>query len=189
MIKNIIKNTSNKFLNLFSLEVDNGKTTFPYFIASRRKQEELACVTKDHNKCDAVMVVPIIYGKGVVMIKQYRPAINDYIYEFPAGLVDDGETIKDAAIREVYEEIGLKVKEKECHEFIKPSYTSVGMTDETCAVYFAYVNGEPSNKHNTEHEKIEIKTILFEEIEDILKNNIVSIKTSLMLRYIMDIEE
>lgn len=186
-IKSIIKNTSNRFLNLFTLEVDNGKTTFPYFITSRRKEDELACVTKDHNKCDAVMIVPIIYGKGVVMIKQYRPAIDDYIYEFPAGLVNPGEDIKEAAKRELYEEIGLNVKE--CHEFIKPSYTSVGMTDETCSIYFAYVNGEPNNKHNTEHEDIEVKTVLFEEIEDILKNNVVSIKTSLMLRYIMDIEE
>lgn len=186
-IKNIVKNTSNKFLNLFTLEVDNGKNVFPYYIASRRKKEELACVTKNHNKCDAVMIVPIVYGKGIVMIKQYRPAIDDYIYEFPAGLIDPGENIKETAKRELFEEIGLEAKE--CHEFIKPSYTSVGMTDETCSIYFAYVNGEPTNKYNTEHESIEIKTILFEEIEELLENNVVSIKTSLMLRYIMDMEE
>lgn len=185
-IKNIIQNTSNKFLNLFTLEVDNGKVEFPYYVASRRKKEELACVTKDHTKCDAVMIVPIIYGKGVAMIKQYRPAIDDYIYEFPAGLIDPGEDIKDTIKRELHEETGLKVVNSE--EFVKPSYTSVGMSDETCAIHFAYAHGKITNKNNTVHENIEVVEILYEEIEKFIKNNNISIKSLLVLKYIMNMK-
>ena len=55
----------------------------------------------------------IIYGvhgvnkDKVVLVKQYRYPIDDYIYEFPAGLVEPNEEIKDAAVREFYEETGL----------------------------------------------------------------------------------
>ena len=41
---------------------------------------------------------------NLIMVRQFRYPLNDYIYELPAGLIDPGESIKETAIREMKEE-------------------------------------------------------------------------------------
>jgi len=41
-----------------------------------------------------------------VLVKQFRPPISQVVVEIPAGLIDDGETVEQAAIRELKEETG-----------------------------------------------------------------------------------
>lgn len=41
------------------------------------------------------------------MIRQYRYPLDDYLYELPAGLIDEGEGPSEAAIREMKEETGM----------------------------------------------------------------------------------
>lgn len=60
---------------------------------------------------DSVIILPVLKTDKIILIKQYRPAINDYIYEVPAGVVEPGEPIKEAAIRELIEETGYEPKE------------------------------------------------------------------------------
>ena len=43
----------------------------------------------------------------VVLIRQYRYSVNRWLWEVPAGSVDEGETPEQAAVRECHEEIGL----------------------------------------------------------------------------------
>lgn len=188
-LNKISKLTENKFLNLYSLQYTNEKTNkdFNYFVASRRKEEDLACSTKDHKRADAVLMATINAG-GIYLIKQFRPAINDYVLEFPAGLVDEGEHFKTAIIREVKEEIGL-----ECETILPltpPCYTSVGMSDETVASYIVHVKGTPSTKGNEENEDIEILYFKQNEIPEILsgEHGIVSIKTMLILHLLNAIQ-
>lgn len=126
----IKKQTNNKYLNMYELDLENKKgNSKKYFFASRRDYDELACITKDHTKADGVMIIPITKEGEVVLIKQFRPVIDDYIYEFPAGIIDPGESMEEAAKRELFEETGLTATSYEV--FLKSSYTSVGMTDET----------------------------------------------------------
>jgi ADP-ribose pyrophosphatase len=42
-----------------------------------------------------------------LVISQFRPPLNAYSIEFPAGLIDEGETIEEAARRELAEETGF----------------------------------------------------------------------------------
>lgn len=45
----------------------------------------------------------------IVLVRQYRYPINKYIYELPAGLIDEGETSEQTAIREMKEETGAYI--------------------------------------------------------------------------------
>ncbi len=55
----------------------------------------------------SVVLVPVPAPGKVILIRQYRYAVNAFLWEFPAGSVDEGETPEDAARRECHEEIGL----------------------------------------------------------------------------------
>ena len=191
-VKNIRRLTDNKFLNMYSVLAINNitKKEYPYFIASRKEEAELTCITKDHTKCDAVMIVPIYKNGDVVFIKQYRPAVDDYLYEMPAGLVDPGETIEEAVTRELYEETGLETLE--IQQLIKPSYTSAGMSDESIAIYLVKVDGEPTTEYNEGNEDIEVVVVKLSDIENFVYNNNVAAKASLcaiMIKTILNMKE
>jgi len=69
--------------------------------------------TRGSSGIDAVAVLAMICSKtnafplSTVVIEQYRPPIDKFIIELPAGLIDDGETAEMAAIRELEEETGF----------------------------------------------------------------------------------
>lgn len=113
-------------------------------MASRAgSSEDLKLVTRE-NKPDGVIVYAL-YGEKkdrVVLIRQYRFSIGDYIYEFPAGLVDEGEDFHEAGIRELKEETGLSFHPIEADPlFTRPYFTTVGMTDESCAAVYGTADG------------------------------------------------
>ena len=54
----------------------------------------------------SVVLVPVPEPGHVVLIRQYRYAVNRFLWELPAGSVDAGEEPEAAAKRECHEEIG-----------------------------------------------------------------------------------
>lgn len=180
-LKNIEQQTNNKFLNMYNLEYYNEKTgkDFNYYVASRKDKDNLVAVTGDHRKADAAMMFCMYRNGDVALIKQFRPAINSYVYESPAGLIDAGENAIDTVKREVFEETGLQVLD--CYELIKPSYTSEGMSDESLSVWMCEVDGEPDTSHKEENEDIEVVTVKAKDMLRFVKEENVSIKTSMML--------
>ena len=79
-----------------------------------------------------VVVLPIYNGK-IVTIRQYRHAFEDFLYELPAGVIDNGETPEETAIRELYEETGFK----DSADYLGSFYPSPGSTDEVIYLYSA----------------------------------------------------
>src|SRR5262249_21801251 len=80
---------------VFSVEVE--KKRFP-----NGRDLEVAIVRHP----PAVVIIPIESDGRVVLIKQFRPAIDRELWEVPAGSVDEGESPEVAAKRECEEEIG-----------------------------------------------------------------------------------
>jgi ADP-ribose pyrophosphatase len=58
-----------------------------------------------HSK--SVVLVPVPTPGKVILVRQYRYAVNAFLWELPAGSVDEGESPEQAARRECHEEIGL----------------------------------------------------------------------------------
>jgi len=56
----------------------------------------------------AAAIVPLLEDRHVVMIRQYRHAIGEFLLEIPAGTLDKGETALECARRELVEEVGYE---------------------------------------------------------------------------------
>ena len=167
-IKGSRKLTAEKWLNLFEVSyVARTGDEKSWQIASR--QNEPKCLSGNYHRPDAVVIVPFHTVRDkMVIIREYRVPLDDYEYGFPAGLVDEGESVEQAARRELMEETGLTVS-----RFIKvspPIYSSAGMTDESIAMVYVECEGEPSNSANTDSELIEILFISPDEALDLLKD-------------------
>ena len=144
------KLTDNRFVNLYNIKATSvHNTPVSYFVASRAKSVEFLKLNTRKNTPDGVIIYSV-YGEKkdrVVLIRQYRYTIGDYIYEFPAGLVEPGEDFHEGAVREMYEETGLKLEPLKVEEaFEKPYFTTVGLTDESCATVYGYASGEISKE-------------------------------------------
>ena len=173
-IEKITKQTENRFLNMFELDTlrKNG-TRSKYYVSSRAERTEDLKLETHINKPDGVIIYAVTEDKSkVLLVRQYRYPIDAYVYELPAGLIDEGETFRRAAIREVHEETGMILHPIEADPmFEAPRYTTVGMTDESCACVFGYVTGELSAKYLEDSEEIiqvladrdEVRRILKEE--------------------------
>ena len=182
------------FVNLYELDVTNktgadGK----YYVASRAKDPEAMKLATGNNTPDGVIIYSV-YGEQrdrVVLVRQYRYSIGGFIYEFPAGLVEPGEDMKEAAIREMYEETGLTLSPLSVPDgYTKPCFTTIGMTDESCGTIFGYASGSPTNCHQETSEDIQIILADRTECRRILKEEPIAIKCAYMLmHFIHDTED
>ncbi len=189
----VVKQTENKYLNLYEFQAKrrNGKVA-PYFVSSRATDVEQLKAVSNTVQPDGVIIYGV-YGEKkdkLVLVKQFRYPINDYVYEFPAGLVENGEDMLEAAVREMYEETGLDFEPKKNHSaYSKPFFTSTGMTDECCGTVYGYCSGTPSNLHQEESEDIEVVLADREECKRILKEEKVAIKCAYMLMHFIHCKE
>ena len=155
------KLTNLSWLNLFNVSyADRNGVHKIWQVASRVKKPK--CVTRDFDTPDAVVMVPFHKSKKkMVITKEYRVPLADYEYGFPAGLIDEGETVRDAARRELKEETGLYIT-----RFIKmgPSiYSSAGMTDESVSMVYIECDGTPSTHRNEGSEDIQVMLVSRED--------------------------
>ena len=185
-IKSIQQKTHNRYLNYYELEaVHRDGSVSPYYMASRAKDaNHLKAVTRE-NKPDGVILYGV-YGEAkdrVVLIRQYRYPLGDYVYEFPAGLVEEGEETAAAGIREMYEETGLTFTPVDAGSYSRPFFTTIGMTDESCGTVFGYCSGEPTSVHEEASEEIQVILADRAEARRILREENVAIMCAYMLMH------
>lgn len=59
----------------------------------------------------AVFIVPVTTDRRIVLLRQYRHPVREWLWEIPAGAVDGDESLEAAARRELAEEIGGTAEE------------------------------------------------------------------------------
>ena len=82
----------------------------------------------------AVLVVPVLDSDKAILIRQYRPVIDAYIWELPAGTLKKNEPPLECAKRELIEEIGYSASLWKKIGFI---YPAPGYTTEKINIYVA----------------------------------------------------
>jgi ADP-ribose pyrophosphatase len=83
---------------------------------------------------DYVSIVAQTTDGGLVLVKQFRPAVETVTLELPAGLVDPGDTPENTAIRELKEETGFIAERVTLVSCLK---TDTGRLSNRMWVYFA----------------------------------------------------
>ena len=147
---------------------DAGGTARSWQLVTRRKQPK--CISRRFDPPDAVLIVPFHQTEEkLVITREFRVPLADVEYGFPAGLIERGETLEEAARRELAEETGLTLTGT--LHMSPPLYSSAGMTDEAVSVIYVTCDGNPSTRGNTGPEQIEPLMISPEQASDLCNND------------------
>ena len=165
-ILDVQKLTDHKFINLFAIQYrDRLNNLKSWLFASRSALKNP--LKDDVKRPDAVVIVPFhVEEKKLVLIEEFRLTVGGFLYGFPAGLVDEGESVETAGQRELFEETGLRVE-----KVLKQSpaiFSSSGLTDESVSLLFVECSGQPSTQFNEASEDIRVKLVSEKEAGQLL---------------------
>ena len=133
----------------------------------------------------AAAVVPFLGDPAgenpqILLLKQYRYAAEEFLYEIPAGRLDPGEAPIDCARRELMEETGC---EAERVEHLHTFYTTPGFTDEKIHAFMA-VGLERGESRLETDEFITVETMTLSEALGLIeKGEIKDAKTALAILF------
>ena len=134
-----------------------------------------------HSK--SVVLIPVPEAGHVTLIRQYRYAVNRFLWELPAGSVDPGETPEQAARRECHEEIG---QVPETIVRMAAMHPTPGYCDEEMVFFKLSGFSVPDRKAEVdEDEDIEVQVFELREARDMVRRGeITDMKTVLGLTLI-----
>ncbi|SMQ49259.1 unnamed protein product [Zymoseptoria tritici ST99CH_1A5] len=139
-----------------------------------RVWEAAARKTRGKGGIDAVAITPILRHPNkppsTMIILQYRPPVEAICVEFPAGLIDEGETPEQAAVRELKEETGYEGKVLDCSPTI---VADPGLTNANMQMVIIEVNLKEGDEEPEQHldagEHIERVIVPLDQLYDKLK--------------------
>jgi ADP-ribose pyrophosphatase len=116
---------STPWFSLTAKHIANEDSTAPYYAL---------------NGPDYVSVLALTTLREIVLVRQYRPAIEDFSLELPSGTVDKGEAPIETAKRELLEETGYRAGAMELIGELRPD---TGRYENRLWCYFTVVESEP----------------------------------------------
>ncbi|WP_227935072.1 NUDIX domain-containing protein [Alkalihalobacillus deserti] len=129
----------------------------------------------------AVAVIPITKEGNIVLVRQYRKALDKVIVEIPAGKLEQGEDPLHSAKRELEEETGYKTEKL---DFIISFYTSPGFADELIYMYFTDTLKKGFSQTDDD-EFLDVLEVNLEEAEQMIKDQVIhDAKTAFAIQYL-----
>ena len=111
-----------------------------YEIISRNRDIQTLEALQNRRADSVVMILTDAGGERILVSREYRMAMAQWIYNFPAGLIDPGETPAESARRELWEETGLELVRID--DILDNSYSAIGFSNERNVCVFGVAAGE-----------------------------------------------
>ena len=173
--QSIRKVNEGKFITRYDLTYKTGEGNEKvYEIISRDRNIDSFEKVKNHPVDAVVLIMHDEAGEKVLLNKEYRMAVGNFVYNFPAGLIDSGEEPLESAKRELWEETGLSLVRVD--DMIRESYSAVGFANEKdiCVVGVAEGEFAPST---SDVEEIEAGWFTKAEVRELLKTEAFAART------------
>jgi ADP-ribose pyrophosphatase len=129
---------------------------------------------------DAVAILPVIGDASCYLLRQFRFAVGDYIYEAPAGTLNPGESPLNTARRELIEETGFQADTFIPRGFI---FTTPGFTDERIHLFEAHTLTPSCEYEKDEDEVIEVVKVTFTELGAMIADGRINDAKTICLAY------
>ncbi len=128
-LKGIEKKEEGKYITRYDVTYETVDKKEKIYEMISRKSNIKTIEDLHSNTPDAVVIIAVDEsGEKILINREFRLAVGEWVYNFPAGLIDHGETPEQSARRELWEETGLELYEIE--DFIDCSYSAVGFSNE-----------------------------------------------------------
>ena len=116
----------------------------------------------------AAAVLPVTDDGKILMVRQYRNALDRFTLEIPAGKLDEPDEPKvECAYRELEEETGYRVENQGKLEYLMSLNTTVAFCDEAIDIFVAH-HLIPSKQHLDEDEVINVEAWELKDLEDLI---------------------
>lgn len=131
---------------------------------------------------DAAVIVPITTEGKIILVRQYKHGLKDFTLEFPAGMVNPEEKVKDTVIRELQEETGYTSQE------VKLVGRTINNPSKTRGVVHIFLglnckkNGDTNFDETEEIEVIEVNT---DELDKLIKEEKFIVNSSLAALFLV----
>lgn len=173
--KEIRKKQEGKYITRYDVtyETVDHKTKI-YEMISRNKNLISKNELNAHPADAVVLIMHDEAGERVLLNKEFRMACGTSVINFPAGLIDPGETFEQSAARELKEETGLDLVRID--DVIGESFSAVGFSNEKNICVVGVAEGEFAPSTSTV-EEIEARWYTKEEVRKLLKQEYFAART------------
>lgn len=160
-----------KYLKLYKATYKNTEDNEKVYELISRSDSLTTSNFGAHSHIDAIGMIMFNKERSKILLqKEFRLACNNWVYNFPGGLVNCGESIESAIERELWEETGLHIVDID--SISGPAYTAIGITDEQVITVIGTVDGNlrSDGYHSADEEiipdfysKEEVKKLLMDK--------------------------
>lgn len=173
--EHIEKRQEGKFIHRYDItyRTEDGNEKIYEMISRDSSVRNLA----DLQKKDPDAVVLIIHdksGERLLLNKEFRLALGDWVINFPAGLIDAGETPEESAKRELKEETGLDLVK--ITDILPLSYSAIGFSNESNVCVLGIAEGT-FQESTSDVEEIEAGWYTKEEVRKLMQNETFAART------------
>lgn len=145
-----------------------------YEMISRNRNIQTLEALQNSKPDSIVMILTDESNEHILVSREYRMAMAQWIYNFPAGLIDPGESPEEAAKRELWEETGLQLVKID--DILDNSYSAIGFSNERNVCIFGTAEGK-FHKSTSDAEEIVPGWYTKEEIRELLRTEAFAART------------